>query len=143
MEQKLVSGGACVQWAGRGVSGAALCVGSQLRCGIRRSRLSRRMAARPFDLVGSGRHGISCLALVGCTTGRVKTESGIRDDPRRCSGGGGNLIDRVRYGHVVDFIDLYVGNWHWPAFNVADMAITIGAGLVILDSIGLLGRNKD
>jgi len=58
-------------------------------------------------------------------------------------GAAGNLIDRVRYGHVVDFIDLYVGNWHWPAFNVADMAITIGAGLVILDSIGLLGRNKD
>jgi len=58
-------------------------------------------------------------------------------------GAAGNLIDRVRYGHVVDFIDVYVGNWHWPAFNVADTAITIGAGLVILDSIGLLGRNKD
>ncbi|HCX86521.1 MAG TPA: signal peptidase II [Gammaproteobacteria bacterium] len=58
-------------------------------------------------------------------------------------GAAGNLIDRAHYGHVVDFIDLYAGSWHWPAFNVADMAITIGAGLVILDSIGLLGRKND
>jgi len=38
----------------------------------------------------------------------------------------GNLIDRIRFGHVVDFIDLYVGKLHWPAFNIADSAITIG-----------------
>ncbi|MFP4533808.1 MAG: signal peptidase II [Desulfobacterales bacterium] len=38
----------------------------------------------------------------------------------------GNLIDRIRFGHVVDFIDLYIGTVHWPAFNVADSAITIG-----------------
>ena len=38
------------------------------------------------------------------------------------------------------FIDIYVENWHWPAFNVADMAISIGAGLVILDSLGLFRR---
>ncbi len=38
----------------------------------------------------------------------------------------GNMIDRLRFGHVVDFIDLYVGNLHWPAFNVADSAITVG-----------------
>ncbi len=46
----------------------------------------------------------------------------------------GNLIDRIAYGYVVDFIDFYVGDWHWPAFNVADAAITIGAALVIIDS---------
>jgi len=57
-------------------------------------------------------------------------------------GAGGNLIDRILYGYVVDFIDLYIGNWHWPAFNVADMAITLGAGIVILDSLGLLRRNS-
>lgn len=39
----------------------------------------------------------------------------------------GNLIDRVRFGRVVDFIDLYAGSWHWPAFNAADSAITVGA----------------
>ncbi|NDG37036.1 MAG: signal peptidase II, partial [Alphaproteobacteria bacterium] len=38
-------------------------------------------------------------------------------------------IDRLRFGRVVDFIDLHIGAWHWPAFNVADAAITIGAGL--------------
>ena len=41
----------------------------------------------------------------------------------------GNAIDRLRFGRVVDFIDFHVGSWHWPAFNVADTAITIGAGL--------------
>jgi len=55
-------------------------------------------------------------------------------------GAGGNLIDRVLYGYVVDFIDVYVGNWHWPAFNVADMAISVGAGVVILDSVGLFRK---
>lgn len=46
----------------------------------------------------------------------------------------GNLIDRVLYGHVIDFLDFYVGTWHWPAFNVADSAITVGAALLIWDS---------
>ena len=44
----------------------------------------------------------------------------------------GNLIDRIRFRAVVDFLDIYVGDWHWPAFNVADMAICIGAGLACL-----------
>ena len=43
----------------------------------------------------------------------------------------GNVLDRVMYGAVVDFIDLHYGNWHWPAFNVADSAICIGAALII------------
>ncbi len=38
----------------------------------------------------------------------------------------GNLVDRIRFGVVVDFLDLYVGDLHWPAFNVADSAITVG-----------------
>lgn len=41
-------------------------------------------------------------------------------------GAAGNLLDRVRLGEVVDFLDFYVGRWHWPAFNVADSAITVG-----------------
>ena len=45
----------------------------------------------------------------------------------------GNLIDRFRYGQVVDFLDFHAGGWHWPAFNVADSAITIGALLLILE----------
>lgn len=47
----------------------------------------------------------------------------------------GNLIDRIRFGHVVDFLDFYVQGWHWPAFNVADMAITCGAALLVWDSL--------
>jgi signal peptidase II len=45
----------------------------------------------------------------------------------------GNLIDRFRFGYVVDFLDVYVRNHHWPAFNVADSAICIGIGLLFLD----------
>ncbi len=44
----------------------------------------------------------------------------------------GNFIDRIRYRAVVDFLDFYVGTWHWPAFNVADIAICIGALLTCL-----------
>jgi signal peptidase II len=47
----------------------------------------------------------------------------------------GNLIDRVAYGHVVDFVDLYWRTWHWPAFNVADSAITAGVALLLLDAV--------
>jgi signal peptidase II len=46
----------------------------------------------------------------------------------------GNLIDRVQTGRVVDFIDFYVANWHWPAFNVADSAITVGILLLLVMS---------
>ncbi len=46
----------------------------------------------------------------------------------------GNVIDRIRYGHVVDFLDFHAFGWHWPAFNVADSAISVGAVLLILES---------
>ena len=51
----------------------------------------------------------------------------------------GNLVDRLLYGHVVDFVDLHAFGWHWPAFNLADSGITVGAGLVILE--GFLHRD--
>lgn len=47
----------------------------------------------------------------------------------------GNLVDRLVYGHVVDFIDVYYGSWHFPTFNVADSAISVGAALLILDAV--------
>jgi len=50
----------------------------------------------------------------------------------------GNVVDRVRVGAVADFIDVHVGLWHWPAFNVADSAITVGVTLIVID--GLFGR---
>lgn len=54
----------------------------------------------------------------------------------------GNVIDRVRLGHVTDFIDFHVGDWHFAAFNVADSAISVGAGLLILDMILDAWRRK-
>lgn len=50
------------------------------------------------------------------------------------SGAVGNLIDRVMFGYVIDFLDFYVGNKHWPAFNIADSAIFIGAAIMIFDA---------
>jgi len=66
-----------------------------------------------------------------------------REPARRllCSGlalilGGalGNLWDRLAYGHVVDFLDFHAMGWHWPAFNVADSAISMGAAILIAES---------
>ena len=52
----------------------------------------------------------------------------------------GNVVDRVRLGAVVDFLDFHVGRWHWPAFNVADSAICVGVAVMLLD--GLLLRRE-
>ncbi|MCX7139694.1 MAG: signal peptidase II [Proteobacteria bacterium] len=46
----------------------------------------------------------------------------------------GNVIDRILLGQVVDFLDFHYGGWHWPAFNLADSGITVGAVLMVLDS---------
>ncbi len=54
-------------------------------------------------------------------------------------GAAGNLADRVTYGYVIDFLDLYAGKYHWPAFNVADSALTVGVALLLTKSI-LNGR---
>lgn len=52
----------------------------------------------------------------------------------------GNVIDRIVYGHVIDFLDVFVGNWHWPAFNIADSAICVGAVLFVLDELRRVGK---
>lgn len=54
----------------------------------------------------------------------------------------GNLIDRLAYGYVIDFLDVYYQSWHWPAFNIADSAICVGVGLLLLESFGI-GRGKE
>lgn len=51
------------------------------------------------------------------------------------AGAAGNLIDRLRYGEVIDFIDVYVGKYHWPAFNVADSVLCAGVGLLLVHSL--------
>jgi signal peptidase II len=54
----------------------------------------------------------------------------------------GNLIDRILFGHVIDFIQVYYENFYWPAFNIADSAITTGAGFLILDMFIEQAREK-
>jgi len=54
----------------------------------------------------------------------------------------GNVVDRTLYGYVVDFLDFHYGGWHFPAFNVADSAISVGAVLLILDEIQRVRRSR-
>ena len=54
----------------------------------------------------------------------------------------GNLIDRVQHGHVVDFLLFYWNSWYFPAFNVADIGITCGAALLILDEFRRIRRER-
>jgi len=58
------------------------------------------------------------------------------------SGAIGNVIDRLVHGHVIDFLDFHLRNWHFPAFNVADSAITIGAVCLILDELVRVRRAR-
>jgi len=54
----------------------------------------------------------------------------------------GNLVDRINHGYVVDFIDVFYRDWHWPAFNLADSAITCGVVLLLIDGLFLSGSTK-
>ena len=56
------------------------------------------------------------------------------------AGAVGNLIDRIRFGEVIDFLDVYIGAHHWPAFNIADASITTGASVLVMF---LLGKRKE
>jgi signal peptidase II len=87
--------------------------------------------------------GLAALAVVGLFLYFFRTK---RTDDRvlgaialLLAGVGGNLTDRVRLGHVVDFIEVFLGSYQWPTFNVADAAICTGAALLALDLI-LEGR---
>ncbi|MCH7854891.1 MAG: lipoprotein signal peptidase [Proteobacteria bacterium] len=55
----------------------------------------------------------------------------------------GNVIDRIRLGYVIDFFQVYIAGWPFPSFNVADAAITVGAGLIIIDALFISGRKTD
>ncbi|MBI5408845.1 MAG: signal peptidase II [Nitrospirae bacterium] len=81
--------------------------------------------------------GISIIAITLIIIYTLKFVRGkeIYSLPLILGGAIGNLIDRVRLGNVIDFIDVYVGKWHWPAFNVADSALTIGIILFIWSNL--------
>jgi signal peptidase II len=79
--------------------------------------------------------GVGSLAMIGLSIAYLKLRKVNRYYTVALAlivgGAAGNLVDRVRFGVVIDFLDLYVGRYHWPAFNVADSAICIGAGLFL------------
>lgn len=83
--------------------------------------------------------GVGLAAMVGLTYAYKKLSkvNSLYSWPLALIAGGaaGNLLDRLRFGSVIDFLDFYVGSHHWPAFNVADSAICVGAGLFLLVNI--------
>ncbi|MBK8465678.1 MAG: signal peptidase II [Chloracidobacterium sp.] len=88
----------------------------------------------------AGRWGLSIVAIVAAALVMYFFWRTPRTDDRMMgalalllAGIAGNVTDRLRLGFVVDFIDVQFGNWHYPTFNVADSAICIGAGLLIID----------
>jgi signal peptidase II len=84
---------------------------------------------------------VAVAALVGLALYAATLEPGQRLTRAGLSlvmgGAAGNLIDRVTAGYVLDFFDVYRGNWHFWAFNVADAAISVGVTLMILELLGL------
>ena len=88
----------------------------------------------------AGRWGLSVVAMVAATLVMYFFWRTPRTDDRilgalalLLAGIAGNVTDRLRLGYVIDFIDVQFGGWHYPTFNVADAAICVGAGLLILD----------
>jgi signal peptidase II len=83
--------------------------------------------------------GVALVALVVIVIAHrhLRKQSGFFVFALGLIGGGaiGNLIDRLRFGSVVDFLDFYLGSYHWPAFNAADSAITVGVGLFLLGTL--------
>lgn len=97
------------------------------------------------DASGWQRWFFVLLAVVVCTVLLLWLRRLHPDDTRIAlsltlviGGAAGNVIDRLLYGYVIDFIDVYYGSWHWPVFNVADSAISAGAALLLFD--GLFSR---
>lgn len=87
-----------------------------------------------------GRWGLSAVAFIAATLVLYFFWRTPRTDDRMLgalalllAGIAGNVTDRLRLGYVIDFIDVQFGSWHYPTFNVADMAIVIGATLMIID----------
>lgn len=94
-----------------------------------------------FDDHGeTGRWALSVVALVAATLVLYFFWRTPRTDDRvlgslalLLAGIVGNVVDRLRLGYVIDFIDVQFGNWHYPTFNIADASICIGAGLLVID----------
>lgn len=85
----------------------------------------------PNLLFGAIALGVSCVILVWLAR-LPRSERMLGIGFTLILGGAlGNLWDRIRYKHVIDFVDLYVSAWHWPVFNIADLAVSVGAFLIV------------
>jgi signal peptidase II len=91
-------------------------------------------SSNAFRMVFFGLTSVFALVLLGTILVRMPERDWLgRLSVAGILGGAiGNLIDRLKYGEVIDFIDVYVDNYHWPAFNVADSAITVGVIFLII-----------
>lgn len=87
---------------------------------------------RPLALAG-----IKVAITVGLLVWAMRTPRTIEATALGLIAGGaaGNIVDRVHQGAVTDFLDFHIGNWHWPTFNMADVAISIGVALLLAGSL--------
>ena len=84
-------------------------------------------------LLNAGAVTVLCVVVIYSLRASI-SERALQTGLHLIIGGAiGNLVDRFRFGYVVDFADVFVGEHHWPAFNVADSAICVGIGLLFLD----------
>jgi signal peptidase II len=85
---------------------------------------------------------VSAAAIVAVSVMIIKDRDNRLGFSLILGGAAGNLSDRIAHGYVVDFLEVYAGNFYWPAFNVADSALTIGIGLLLIKSVwpGAYGR---
>ena len=103
--------------------------------GVSFSMFSSDAAHAPYLLAG---FAVLVAALLGFLLSRVKTPLPAWGLGLVIGGALGNVIDRLRFGAVIDFLYFHYAGWGWPAFNVADSAITVGVGLLLID--GLFGN---
>jgi signal peptidase II len=91
-------------------------------------------SGQTFRLIFFGLTSVFALGLLGMIFFRLRQDDWIGQLSIAVILGGaiGNLLDRVRFGEVIDFLDFYVNGYHWPAFNVADAAISVGVFFLIL-----------
>lgn len=94
--------------------------------------LSGVMSGRPLAMAGLTAALTVVFAIIGLRAGQALERAGFA---LIVGGSLGNITDRLRQGAVTDFLDVFWREWHWPAFNMADVAITCGAGLILLSAL--------
>ena len=94
-------------------------------------------AGHPWTVYGLAAISIAVVAAIAYAFAKTAKKDNWSRIAYVCVAGGavGNLIDRIRLGEVTDFLDFHAGSLHWPAFNVADMAISTGAVMLLISLI--------